>query len=358
MFTIVRNHTVKFLERAGKINQALKPGIHFYIPLVDRIGKTIELREHFKKYEIGKVTTKDKVDLEMESILFYEITDPEKAAYNSDNYEKKLNEHVLSIVQSEVGRTDMDDILHNRTEINERIRNLINENLADTGIECLNYEVSSVTLPENIKNRFKELAEAELSKKRNDILSTTNKEYKIALAEIERISQLKIAEAKAEVGRVKAEELAKCLSELSEKLGKGDNAKIVMDFTLTQSYIKKYSNMLNRANVTVVPENSDGKFDSGLISLAYIMQGANRNSTEQPAKENTADLWNFDIYNDKSLPDPEVKELSANRTSPKEEVKSVVKAENELKQEKPDSGDIESFMTKLEPFQKEVKIKK
>lgn len=278
MFKVVRHNTVRFIERFGKLKKTLKPGIHFYLPYINRVTKAIELKETYKEFDHRKVITKDNVEIDVDGIFFYKIRDPEKAVYSVEDYNRAIEDLSMSVSRSEIGKTKLDDMFQHRKELNERIRHAMNQSASTWGIDCLNYEVLKIEPPKKIKEALRFVADAERIKRRDVIISEAEKDYQVAIAEAEKIASIIVEEGKAEIIRIKAEELANGISEFGQKLGEGPNAKILVQYLVFENYIRKYRELLKKSNTVVFPENVDGKMDGGLLSLAYIMKHTKGNN--------------------------------------------------------------------------------
>ncbi len=113
-FVVVKENTVRFLEKFGKFQKVLKPGLHFYVPLVYNPTRVVSLKEHISECEQHKAITKNNVEIDVDGNFFYKVTDPNKAFYNAQNYVSAIEGLSNSVSRAEIGRMFLDEIFQNR----------------------------------------------------------------------------------------------------------------------------------------------------------------------------------------------------------------------------------------------------
>ena len=286
---LIKQNTVCFKERLGRFKGKLNSGLHFYIPLVETIVGPVKLCEQNKDFNHQKVITKDNVEIDVGGVFFYRVNDPEKALYSVENYHRALDDLSMSISRAEIGKTTLDQIIQQRKDLNERIKENMNESTAAWGIDCMSYEVLKIELPFEIKQSLRNVAEAERRKREKVKMSEADKEFQIAVSEAEKSMKIIVEGGRADGVKLKAEMFIEGVKELNDKLKGGSGEEQMIDFLLLENYIKRYGEMLKKSDTMVLPEGVDGKVDGGLVSLAYIM---NLTGKEQSDKSSLSEILN------------------------------------------------------------------
>lgn len=237
IFTVQEQQAV-IIERLGKFNRVLGPGMHFTWPFIERRRKfrhgdleldAVDQRERSVDLPAQIVITRDKVQLEVDSIAYYQIAEPERAVYGVDDVIGAVNHLIRTVLRDVIGETNLEDLLSGREKINERLKNQVANASGDWGISIRRVELQAVTPPDSYADAMRKVSEAELAKR-------------AAITEAEGKKEAAILEAEGEaakIGRVyKAihdgnpnEELLKIkYLEALEKIADGNATKVFMPF--------------------------------------------------------------------------------------------------------------------------------
>ena len=186
------------VERWGKFDKTLEPGFNFLVPIMHRVAYV-----HSLKVQMIEITgereifTKDNVHLDMDGVLYFQIYDPKRASYNVDDAIFATKQLAISTMRSEIGKLSLDETLRERTELNSRIVDSINEAVEDFGVRCLRYEVREINPPDSVVEAMELEVTAERRKRQQIIDSLAEKEAAINVAEGEKQALVLASEAQA-----------------------------------------------------------------------------------------------------------------------------------------------------------------
>lgn len=190
-FTIIDQNTIGFREFLGYNRTKLEPGLRLNLPFIHRVEK-------IPSYECGinindiHCFTKDNVPVNVSGTLFTKVFDHENACYNIDNYSYSSEAVGTSAVRSVIGNFEYDHITSDRNIINNKLREIIGNNISNWGVECTRFEIQNF-IPSNaqIQHQLEKQMEAERNRRENEL----NTLAKIRTAEGEKLSQIHKAEA-------------------------------------------------------------------------------------------------------------------------------------------------------------------
>lgn len=228
---IVRQAEAVLIERFGRFNRILKPGLHIVTPFIEyprkiewtsiiqvdgkkyyrttRLIDRIDLRESVYDFPKQNVITKDNVTMEINALLYYQITDPKAAVYEVANLQDAIEKLTQTTLRNVIGSLDLDESLVSRDSINEKLRIILDEATDKWGVKVNRVELQEVNPPSDIRHAMEKQMRAERDrraiilesegKKRAAILEAEGvQESKILRAEGEAQSRLKVAHAEAE----------------------------------------------------------------------------------------------------------------------------------------------------------------
>ena len=227
---IVRQAEVVLIERLGKYSKMLTAGIHFVVPFLDQPRKTlwtfvkeshgrmyrysneverIDLRESVYDFPKQNVITKDNVTMEINALLYYQITDPEKAVYEVSNLPQAIEKLTQTTLRNIIGALDLDESLVSRDQINEKLREILDDATDKWGVKVNRVELQEVNPPQDIRVAMEKQMRAERDrralileaegKKRSAILESEGvKQSKITRAQGEAQARLLVADAESE----------------------------------------------------------------------------------------------------------------------------------------------------------------
>ncbi|RCK66980.1 Uncharacterized protein C16G5.07c [Candida viswanathii] len=134
------------IERMGKYNRTVKEGPHFIIPIFEKIRSIHSVKESVLEIQPHNCITIDQKDLVIDGVAFIKVLDTFKATYNIDDVDFAINELCQTRMRTEIGNLKFDDVVKNRNELNEKIKDFINSaSLENWGVECIRYEIKDIS---------------------------------------------------------------------------------------------------------------------------------------------------------------------------------------------------------------------
>jgi regulator of protease activity HflC (stomatin/prohibitin superfamily) len=232
VFTMVKsvpqgeNWTV---ERFGRYTRTLDPGLRFLVPLMDRVGRRINMMETVLDIEEQEVITRDNAMVVADAVAFYQVVDASKAAYEVKNLENALKNISQTNIRAVLGSMDLDEALSNRDAINTRLLSVIDHASTPWGVKVTRVEIRDLAPPPDISEAMARQMKAERLKRAEILTAEGLKQSAILKAEGEREAQIREAEGRrqaaffdAEARERSAEAEARATTMVSEAIAKGD----------------------------------------------------------------------------------------------------------------------------------------
>ncbi|WP_312527729.1 SPFH domain-containing protein [Paracoccus sp. (in: a-proteobacteria)] len=205
------------IERFGRLHAVLGPGINFIVPFLDRVAHKISVLERQLPSTSQDAITKDNVLLQVETSVFYRITEPEKTVYRIRDIDAAISTTVAGIVRSEIGTMELDQVQSNRAQLIERIRENLANTVDDWGIEVTRAEILDVNLDQATRAAMLQQLNAERARR----ALVTEAEGKRRATELAADGELYAAEQVAKARRISAEAEAFATSTLASAIREG-----------------------------------------------------------------------------------------------------------------------------------------
>jgi regulator of protease activity HflC (stomatin/prohibitin superfamily) len=264
------------VERLGKYHATLGPGLNIVIPFVDRIAYKHLLKEIPLDVPPQVCITKDNTQLQVDGILYFQVTDAMRASYGSSNYIAAITQLAQTTLRSVIGRMELDTTFEEREHINTTIVNAIDESAANWGVKVLRYEIKDLTPPKEILHAMQAQITAEREKRALIAASEGRQQEQVNIANGEREAQIARSEGdkKAAINRAQgqaaaivalAEASATALRQVGAAIREpgGDEA---MNLKVAEQYINAFGQLAKTNNSIIIPANL-GEM-SGLIATA------------------------------------------------------------------------------------------
>ena len=197
------------IERLGAYSQTWQVGLHFKIPFIDKVSRKVSLKEHVIDFPPQPVITKDNVTIEIDTVVYFQITDPKLYAYGVENPMAAIENLTATTLRNIIGELELDGTLTSREVINYKIRIVLDEATDAWGIKINRVEVKNISPPKDIqmamekqmraeRERREAILRAEGEKKSAILIAEGNKEAVILEAEAKKEAQIKSAEGEAQ----------------------------------------------------------------------------------------------------------------------------------------------------------------
>ena len=274
---VVKQTDKYVIQRLGGYHATWGVGIHFLLPFFDKIERVVNLKEQVKDFDPQPVITKDNVTMQIDTVVFFQVTDPKLFCYGVDNPISALENLSATTLRNIIGDLDLDQTLTSRDIINTKMRSILDEATDPWGIKVNRVEVKNILPPKDIREAMEKQMRAEREKreailkaegqKQSAILKAQGeKEAAILTAEGQKEQMIRIAEGEAESVRIKKE---------AEALG----IKLLNEAQATQETIQLRA--LETLGVVADGKSSKIIVPSELQNLTYILASVNSVKNEE-----------------------------------------------------------------------------
>lgn len=253
------------VERLGKYHATLAPGLNIVVPFVDRVAYKHILKEIPLDVPPQVCITKDNTQLQVDGILYFQVTDPMRASYGSSNYIQAITQLAQTTLRSVIGRMELDKTFEERDQINTTIVNAIDESAANWGVKVLRYEIKDLTPPAEILRAMQAQITAEREKRALIAASEGRRQEQINIASGEREAAIARSEGEkqAEINRAQGEATAiVALAEASANALRQVGAAIAspggmdaVSLRVAERYVDAFANLAKTNNTLIVPGN-------------------------------------------------------------------------------------------------------
>ena len=262
---VVPQQSAWVLERFGKYNRTLLPGLNIIIPFIDRVAYRHSLKEIPMDVPSQVCITRDNTQLQVDGVIYFQVTDPMKASYGSSNFVFAITQLAQTSLRSVIGKLELDKTFEERDLINTQVVNALDEAASNWGVKVLRYEIKDLVPPAEILRSMQAQITAEREKRALIAASEGRKQEQINIAAGEREASIQRSEGEKQAAINRAEgEAAAILSiaqansqalrqigEASETAG-GMNA---VNLKVAEQYVAAFQNMAKASNTLIVPAN-------------------------------------------------------------------------------------------------------
>ena len=209
------------IERLGSYYTTWQNGLHFKIPFVDRIAKTVSLKEIVKDFDPQPVITKDNVTMQIDTVVYFQITDSKLYTYGVENPVNAIENLTATTLRNIIGELELDQTLTSRDIINSKMRSILDEAPDPWGIKVNRVEVKNIMPPKDIQESMEKQMRAERERREKILQAEGEKKSSILIAEGEKASAILRAEAQKESKIKIAEGEAEAMLKIKEAEAKG-----------------------------------------------------------------------------------------------------------------------------------------
>ncbi len=264
------------VERVGRFHGVLEPGLNFVIPFVDRIAYRHDLREIPLDVPSQICITRDNTQLQVDGILYFQVTDAKLASYGSSNYVLAITQLAQTTLRSIIGRMELDKTFEERDQINVAVVAALDQAAASWGVKVLRYEIKDLTPPAEILRSMQAQITAEREKRA--VIATSEgsrqqainvaigaREAAIAKSEGEKQAEINVAQGEAQATLVNAEANAKAIRVIADAIGQPGGMEAV-NLRVAEQYINAFAHLARTNNTLIMPANVSDM--AGLIATA------------------------------------------------------------------------------------------
>ena len=286
---VVPQQNAWVVERLGKYHATLAPGLNFLVPFIDRVSYKHSLKEIPLDVPSQVCITRDNTQLQVDGILYFQVTDPMRASYGSSNYIMAISQLAQTTLRSVIGRLELDKTFEERDMINAKVVEAIDEAALNWGVKVLRYEIKDLTPPAEILRSMQAQITAEREKRAVIATSEGKRQEEINLAEGQKQAAIAKSEGEKQAAINNAQGQAAAITEVANatavalaRIGtaiRQPGGEQAVQLKVAERAVEAYSQLASQARTTlVVPSNMTEV--SALISSAMKMVQA-----QQPGQD-------------------------------------------------------------------------
>lgn len=277
------------VERLGKFKVKYDAGLHLLMPFVDRVRSTVDRREQVVSFPPQPVITSDNLVVSIDSVIYYQVTDPIRATYEIADYLQAIEQLTVTTLRNVIGSMDLEQTLTSRDEINGQLRGVLDQATGRWGIRVANVELKSIDPPRSIQGSMEQQMRAERDRraailtaegvKQSQILTAEgNKASQILSAEADKQSAILRAEGQAQSMVLRAEGEARAILQVFDAIHRGDPDPKLLAYQYLQMLPKIAEG--DSSKLWIVPSELTG----ALSSISEAMGGSIDPASPKPAK--------------------------------------------------------------------------
>jgi regulator of protease activity HflC (stomatin/prohibitin superfamily) len=268
------------VERFGRYTRTLPPGLSIITPFVDRIGSKINMMENVLDVPSQEVITKDNALVTVDGVVFYQVLDAAKAAYEVQNLKLAILNLTMTNIRTVMGSMDLDELLSRRDEINLRLLNVVDKATEPWGVKVTRIEIKDISPPKDLVDSMARQMKAERDKRANVLEAEGFRQAQILKAEGEKQSAILQAEGRkeaafrdAEARERSAQAEAKATEMVSQAIGQTGSQAI--NYFVAQKYVEALQTIgrSNTSKLVMIPLEASSLIGS-VAGIAEIARGA------------------------------------------------------------------------------------
>ena len=233
---VVQQSKAYVIERLGAFQDVWGVGLHFKIPFLDRVRKVVSLKEQVADFPPQPVITKDNVTMQIDTVLYFQITDPKLYAYGVENPMNAIENLTATTLRNIIGELELDQSLTSRDVINARMRSILDEATDPWGIKVNRVELKNILPPKDIQNAMEKQMRAERERRESILQAEGQKQSQILVAEGEKESRILRADAEKQARIMAAEAEAEAILKVNQAMA--DSLKLLNEASPNDQVIK------------------------------------------------------------------------------------------------------------------------
>ena len=218
---IVPQARASVIERLGAYSGTWHTGLHLKIPLIERVAKTVSLKEQVADFPPQPVITKDNVTMQIDTVIYFQITDPKLYAYGVENPMLAIENLTATTLRNIIGELELDESLTSRDTINAKMQQILDEATDPWGIKVNRVELKNIMPPKEIQNAMEKQMKAERERREAILRAEGEKRSAILEAEGEKESAILRADAKKQAEILEAQGKAQAILAINEATAEG-----------------------------------------------------------------------------------------------------------------------------------------
>ncbi len=271
------------IERLGAYSASWGVGLHFKVPIIERVAKKVTLKEQVVDFEPQPVITKDNVTMQIDTVVYFQITDPKLYAYGVERPMSAIENLTATTLRNIIGDLELDETLTSRDTINTKMRSILDEATDPWGIKVNRVELKNIIPPRGIQEAMEKQMKAERERREAILIAEGEKKSAILVAEGQKESAILTAEAKKEAAIREAEGEAEAILKVQRATAEGlkllNEANPVESVVAIKSLEAFEKAADGKATKIIIPSEIQG-----LAGLAASLKGILTDSADKTAK--------------------------------------------------------------------------
>jgi len=219
---IVSQASAVIVERLGRYSRTLDAGLHILVPFIDKVRATVDLREQVVSFPPQTVITSDNLVVSIDSVIYYQPTDPKSATYEIANYIQAIEQLTVTTLRNVVGSLDLEQTLTSRDQINGQLRGVLDEATGRWGIRVNRVELKAIDPPPSVQDSMEKQMRAERDRRAAILNAEGLKQSQILTAEGEKQSSILRAEGSAQAAILRAQGESRAITQVFDAIHRGD----------------------------------------------------------------------------------------------------------------------------------------
>ena len=278
-FKIVPQQNAWVVERLGKYDRTLSPGLSLVVPFIERVAYKHSLKEVPLDVPSQVCITRDNTQLQVDGIIYFQFTDPMRASYGSSNYVFAITQLAQTLLRSVIGKMELDKTFEERDQINASVVSALDEAATNWGVKVLRYEIKDLTPPKEILHAMQAQITAEREKraliaasegrKQEQInIATGEREAFIARSEGQRQAEINNAQGEASAIIAVADATAEAIRKIAEAI-RSPGGEQAVQLKVAEKAVEAFAQLAQKNNTMIVPGNMSEV--SALIGTAMAL---------------------------------------------------------------------------------------
>ena len=291
---VVPQQNAWVVERLGKYHATLAPGLNFLVPFVDRVAYRHSLKEIPLDVPSQVCITRDNTQLQVDGIIYFQVTDPMRASYGSSNYIMAISQLAQTTLRSVIGKLELDKTFEERETINARVVEAIDEAALNWGVKVLRYEIKDLTPPAEILRAMQAQITAEREKRAVIATSEGKRQEQINLAEGQKQAAIAKSEGEKQAAINTAQGQAAAITEVANATA-GALARIgtairepggeqAVQLKVAEKAVDAYSHLAAQAKTTLVVPSNMTEVSTLITSAMKMVQAGQQNPSAAPVQ--------------------------------------------------------------------------
>ncbi len=286
------------VERFGRYTRTLSPGLHLIIPLVDRIGRRLNVMEQVLDVPSQEIITRDNAMVTVDGVVFFQVLDTARAAYEVAHLQIAILNLIMTNIRTVMGGMDLDELLSQRDQINTKLLSVVDEATQPWGVKVTRIEIKDIAPPRDLVDSMARQMKAERDKRAAVLEAEGLRQAEVLKAEGQKQAQILAAEGRreaafrdAEAREREAEAEARAVFVVSKAVAEGQTTAV--NYFIAQRYVEALEKVASAPNqkLIMMPLEASGIIGAvaGIAEIAKDAMAANSPPTRRGSLPNTGD---------------------------------------------------------------------